>query len=81
MSSNEASPTLGCSIEILRDIYTICMYVGFSTIVYGKPIQKNCMLKCVGRITYSKHAHSEKTCLKKLMKITRKMVPIKKQGS
>ena len=28
---------MGCSIEISRDIY---MYVGLSTIVYGKPIQK-----------------------------------------
>ena len=37
----EASPILGCSIEISRDIYIyICLYVGLSTIVYGKPIQK-----------------------------------------
>ena len=41
---SEASPTLGCSIEISRDILYICM----SSIVYGKTIQKNCMLKCVG---------------------------------
>ena len=36
---SEASPTLGCSIEILRDIY-ICMSVGLSTIVYGNPYKK-----------------------------------------
>ena len=42
--ASEASPTLGCSIEISRDILYICM----SSIVYGKTIQKNCMLKCVG---------------------------------
>ena len=52
--ASEASPTLGCSIEILRDIY-ICM----STIVYGKTIQKNCMLKRVGGIKYSKHTHAQ----------------------
>ena len=46
--ASEASPTLGCSIEILRDI---CMYVCMSSIVYGKTIQKNRMLKCVGGIT------------------------------
>ena len=45
--ASEASPTLGCSIEILRDIY---IYVCMSTIVYGKPIQIIRMLKCVGRI-------------------------------
>ena len=39
--ANEASPTLGCSIEISRDI---CMYVCMSSNVYGKTIQKNCML-------------------------------------
>ena len=36
--ASEVSPTLGCSIEISRDIYN--MSVGLSTIVYGKPIQK-----------------------------------------
>ena len=46
---------LGCSIEISR---VICMSVGLSTIVYGKPIQKNGMPKCVGGITWSKHAHA-----------------------
>ena len=46
--ASEASPTLGCSIEILRDIY---MYVCLSSIVYGKTIQKNRMLKSVGGIT------------------------------
>ena len=29
----------------------IYMYVGMSTIVYGGPIQKICMLKCMGAIT------------------------------
>ena len=38
--ASEASPTLGCSIELSRDIY---IYVCMSTIVYGKPIQKICM--------------------------------------
>ena len=46
--ASEANPTLRCSIEISRDI---CMYVGMSSIVYGKTIQKNRMLKCVGGIT------------------------------
>ena len=56
--ASEASPTLGCSIKISRDIY-IHIYVGLSTIVYGKPIQKIRMLKCVGGITISKHAHAQ----------------------
>ena len=30
----------------------VCMCVGMSSIVYGKTIQKNRMLKCVGGITY-----------------------------
>ena len=33
----------------------VCMYVGMyvdmSSIVYGKTIQKKCMLKCIGGIT------------------------------
>ena len=33
--------------------------VGLSTIVYGKPIQKNGMPKCMGKITRSKHAHAQ----------------------
>ena len=45
--------------ELARPVVgTICLvllyvgvYVGMSSIVYGKTIQKNCMLKCVGRIT------------------------------
>ena len=32
-------------------VYNMCMSVGLSTIVYGKPIQKNGMPKCVGGIT------------------------------
>ena len=30
--ASEASPTLGCSIEISRDIY-VCLYVGMSVVV------------------------------------------------
>ena len=30
----------------------VCMYEGTSSIVYGKTIQKNRMLKCVGGIMY-----------------------------
>ena len=30
-----------------------------SKFVYGKPIQKICMPKCMGRITWSKHAHAQ----------------------
>ena len=48
--ASQANPTLRCSIEISRDIY-VCMYVDMSSIVYGKTIQKNRMLKCVGGIT------------------------------
>ena len=32
-------------------VYVCCMYVGMSSIVYGKTIQKNCMLKRGGGIT------------------------------
>ena len=44
-----------------RVILYISVYVSvcMSTIVYGKPIQNNCMPKCVGRITWSKHAHAQ----------------------
>ena len=42
---SETSPTLGCSIEILRDI---CQYVGLSMTVYGKPIQKKSYAKIRG---------------------------------
>ena len=37
----------------------VCRSVGLSTIVYGKPIQKHGMPKCVGGITWSKHAHAQ----------------------
>ena len=37
----------------------ICMSVSLSTIVYGNPIQKNGMPKCVGGIKGSKHAHAQ----------------------
>ena len=49
--ASEASPTLGCSIKISRDIYIYVCMSGLSTILYGKPIQKIFMLKCVGEIT------------------------------
>ena len=41
----------------------VCMYVGISSIVYGNTIQKNRMLKCMGGITSSKHAHAQKAVL------------------
>ena len=42
--ASEARPTLGCSIEISRDIYPfVCLR----------------MPKCVGRITWPKHAHAQ----------------------
>ena len=44
--ASEASPSLGCSIEISRDIYIcryVCRYVGMSVI---------CQINCVGGITW-----------------------------
>ena len=53
--TSEASPTLGCSIEILCDIYLyVCRYVCMSVC-----LQKKRMPKCVGRITWPKHAHAQ----------------------
>ena len=53
ISSNDlARPVMGT-------IFLVCMSVGLSTIVYGKTIQKNGMPKCVGGITWSKHAHAQ----------------------
>ena len=49
--ASEASPTLGCSIEISRDIY---IYVG---------LYVHRMSKCVGRITWPKHAHAQSSVL------------------
>ena len=49
---------LGCSIEILRDIYCICTCVHMS-VCLGKPIQNIYMAKCVGGITWPKHAHAQ----------------------
>ena len=49
--ASEASPTLGCSIEILRDIH-IC--VGMSVI---------CQINCVGGITLTKHTHAQSQVL------------------
>ena len=51
--ASEASPTLGCSIEISCDIY-VCM-----SVFLGKPIQKRRMPKCVGGIMWPKHAHAQ----------------------
>ena len=45
--ASEASPTLGCSIEILRDIY---IYVCVSVI---------CQINCIGGITWIKNAHAQ----------------------
>ena len=47
--ASEASPTLGCSIEISRDIY---MYVCMSVCLV-------CQINCVGGITWTKHAHAQ----------------------
>ena len=41
--ASETSPTLGCSIEISRDIY-ICIYICMSVCLV-------CQINCVGRIT------------------------------
>ena len=48
--ASEASPTLGSSIEISRDIMSVCMSVC---------LQKIRIPKCVGGITWSKHAHAQ----------------------
>ena len=48
--AKRASPTLGCSIEILRDIYIYIMSVGLY--VYR-------ISKCVDRITLPKHTHAQ----------------------
>ena len=45
--AREASPTLGCSIEISRDIY-ICRFVYDSV---GKSYKKNRTPKCIGGFT------------------------------
>ena len=45
---------MGCSIEISRDIYS--RYVSLST---GNPYKKRRMPKCVGGITWPKHAHAQ----------------------
>ena len=45
--ASEASPTLGCSIKISRDIY-ICV---------GLYVHR--MSTCVGGITWPKHVHAQ----------------------
>ena len=47
--ASEASPTLGCSIEISGDIY-VGMYVGMSVV---------CQINCVVGITWTKHVHAQ----------------------
>ena len=42
--ASEASPTLGCSIEISRDIYMYILYVYMSVCLV-------CQINCVGGIT------------------------------
>ena len=52
--ASEASPTLGCSIEISRDIY-MYIYVGMSVV---------CQINCVSGITWMlSHFWAEKTDL------------------
>ena len=51
--ASEARPTLGCSVEILRDIYR---YVGLSM---GNHTKSTYVKKCVGEITWPKHAHAQ----------------------
>ena len=51
--ASEASPTLGCSIEISGDIY---MSVGMSVIVI-------CQINCVGGITWTIHEHAQSQVL------------------
>ena len=48
---SEESPTLGCSIDISRDI---CRYVDMSVC-----LQKIHMPQCVGGITWPKHMHAQ----------------------
>ena len=50
---SEASPTLGCSIEISRDIYPyVCQYV-------CRFVHKNTYAKMRGQNTWPKHAHAQ----------------------
>ena len=53
--ASEARPTLGCSIEISRDIY---MSVGHQSV--GWSVGMSVMSKkCVGGITWPKRAHAQ----------------------
>ena len=47
--ASEASPTLGCSIEISRDIYIICRYV--CRFVYKKYVCQNAWAELRGENT------------------------------
>ena len=51
--ASEASPTLGCSIEISRDIYV----VGMSYVVCHMSVV--CQINCIGGITYGPRACSK----------------------
>ena len=46
--ASEASPTLGCSIEISRDIY-----------IYMLSVCLVCQINCIGGVTWTKHAHAQ----------------------
>ena len=52
--ASEASPTLGCSIEISRDIY---MYVYMLSVCRSMSVV--CQINCVGGITYGPRACSK----------------------
>ena len=52
--ASEASPTLGCSIEISRDIY---MYICCRYVVCRMSVV--CQINCVGGITYGPRACSK----------------------
>ena len=51
--ASEASPTLGCSIEISRDIYTYNIYMSVCR------MSVVCQINCVGGITYGPRACSK----------------------
>ena len=51
--ASEVSPTLGCSIEISRDIYPfVCLRM-------AKCVGEITWPKCVGGITWPKHVHAQ----------------------
>ena len=52
---NEASHTTG----LFNRVFDNYMCMSVCRFVYGKPIQNICMPKCVGGITWPKHAHAQ----------------------